>query len=117
MITQEEIEKRLETTEATLQSMLCTVTADLIMFQAAVTSLREDGVLNERMIDRMAIDAQSQLQQYNTPALSAPMVAEIASQLNGLAERLRRAMPSVPLIDPATVNNDYGRGGPRRPGR
>ena len=112
-----EMEKRLDTIDTTLQAMFCTVTADLIMFQAAVTALREEGVLTEKMLDRMAIDAQIRLLQYNTPALPPPMVTEIAAHLDNLAERLRSAVPSAPLVDPVTVNNGDGRGSPRRPGR
>jgi hypothetical protein len=96
----EEMEDRLQTAEATLQAMFCTVTADLIMFQAAVTALREEGILTDKIIDRMAIDAQLRLQQYENPALSRPMVSEIATQLDGLAERLRSAVPPAPLIPP-----------------
>ena len=58
MATNDELERRLEAAEATLQAMFCTVTADLIMFQAAVMALREEGVLTEKMVDRMAINAQ-----------------------------------------------------------
>jgi hypothetical protein len=119
MASSEEIERRLEATEATLQAMFCTVTADLIMFQAAVTALREEGVLTEKMIDRMAIDAQIWLQQYDTPVLSAPMATQIATQLDGLVERLRGAARSAPLVDPAAIDNGYGRGvgDARRPAR
>jgi hypothetical protein len=92
----EELEQRIDDAEATLQAMFCTITADLIMFQAAVTALREEGVLTERMIDRMAIDAQVRLQQFDTPALGAPAISEIAVQLDGLAERLRASVPSAP---------------------
>jgi len=117
MASTEELERRLKVAETTLQAMFCTVTADLIMFQAAVTALREEGVLTEKMIDRIAIDAQIRLKQYDTPALAPPMVTEIATHLDRLAERLRSAVPSAPLVDPATVNNGDGRGSPRRPGR
>lgn len=119
MATHEEIERRLETAETTLQAMFCTVTADLIMFQAAVTALREEGVLTMKMVDRMAIEAQLRLQRYDTPALTAPMTSEIASQLDGLAERLRRVMDSSTLADPPKVDNGYGRskGNARRPAR
>ena len=110
MATSEELERRVEAAEATLQAMFCTVTADLIMFQAAVTALREEGVLTEKMVDRMAIDAQVRLQQYDSPALSPPMTSEIASQLDGLAERLRMVTGSAPVVAPATLDNGYGRG-------
>lgn len=102
----EELERRLQAAEATLQAMFCTVTTDLIMFQAAVTALREEGVLTERMVDRIAIDAQIRLQQYDNPALSAPIVSDIASQLDGLSERLRTASPSLPL--PAGNGKTHG---------
>ena len=117
MASTEKLERRLDVAETTLRAMFCTVTADLIMFQAAVTALREEGVLTEKMIDRIAIDAQIRLKQYDTPALAPPMVTEIATHLDSLAERLRRAAPSAPLVDPATVNNGEGRGSPRRPAR
>ena len=110
MASSEDIERRLEATEATLQAMFCTVTADLIMFQAAVMALREEGVLTERMVERMTIDAQIRLQQYDSSALSAPMVTEIAAQLDGLAERLRGASRSAPLVNPSGIDNGYGRG-------
>jgi hypothetical protein len=102
----EELERRLEEAETMLQAMFCTVTADLIMFQAAVTALREEGVLTEKMVDRMAIDAQIRLQQFDNPTLSPPVVSEIAAQLDGLAERLREAAPSAPLVDRATSGNE-----------
>ena len=117
MASTEELERRLKVAETTLQAMFCTVTADLIMFQAAVAALREEGVLTEKMLDRIAIDAQIRLKQYDTPALAPPMVTEIATHLDRLAERLRSAVPSAPLVDPATVNNGDGRGNSRRPGR
>lgn len=117
MTSSEEIERRLEATEATLQAMFCTVTADLIMFQAAVTALREEGVLTEKMIDRIAINAQFRLKQYDTPALAPPMVTEIATQLDSLAEKLRNAAPSMPVGGPAKIDNANGRGSPARAGR
>jgi len=109
MATLEELERRLKTTETTLQAMFCAVTADLIMFQAAVTALREEGVLTERMVDRMASDAQLRLKSYDSPALSPQMVNEIEKQLEGLAKRLRSAVPSTPLA-PGNGRND-GKGG------
>src|SRR5882724_11037269 len=109
MATTEEIERRLEVAEATLQTMLCTVTADLIMFQGAVLALREEGVLTERMIDRIAIDARIRLQKYDTPALSPPMTSEIATQLDSLAERLRSAVPSAPLVTPPRDSSGNGK--------
>jgi len=104
----EEIERRLAATESILQGMFCTVTADLIMFQAAIAALREEGVLTEKMVDRMAIDAQIRLQQYDRPMLDPLVVSEIASQLDNLAERLRIAAPSVPLV--ASAENGKGAG-------
>src|SRR5258705_10881060 len=104
----EELERRIENAETTLQAMFCTVTADLIMFQAAVTALREDGVLTEKMVDRMAIDAQLRLQQYDGPALSPTIISEIASQLDGLAEWLRRATPSAPILDGSALGSGDG---------
>ncbi len=92
----EELEQRIDDAESTLQVMFCTITADLIMFQAAVTALREEGVLTERMIDRMTIDAQLRLQRYDSPALGTLAISEIAAQLDGLAERLRACVPSAP---------------------
>ena len=53
----EEIETKQHATETTLQQMFCTVTADLIIFQAAVAALREEGVLTTKMVDRIAIYA------------------------------------------------------------
>ncbi|QEX16784.1 hypothetical protein FRZ44_20790 [Hypericibacter terrae] len=96
----EELEQRIDDAESTLQAMFCTITADLIMFQAAVSALREEGVLTARMIDRMAIDAQIRLQQYDSPALGAPAISEIAAQLDGLAEQLRAGVPSAPAPAP-----------------
>ncbi|MGH6881532.1 hypothetical protein [Hypericibacter sp.] len=96
----EELEQRIADAESTLQTMFCTITADLIMFQAAVTALREEGVLTARMIDRMAIDAQVRLQQYDSPALGTLAVSEIAAQLDGLAERLRASVPPTPAPVP-----------------
>jgi hypothetical protein len=113
----EELARRLKVAETALQAMFCAVTADMIMFHAAVTALREEGVLTEKMIDRIAIDAQIRLKQYDTPILAPPMVTQIATRLDSLAERLRRAVPSAPHVDPATVYNGEGRGSPRRPGR
>jgi hypothetical protein len=109
MVGIEEMEDRLQTAEATLQTIFCTVTADLIMFQAAVTALREEGILTDKIIDRMAIDAQLRLQQYESLALSEPMVSEIATQLDGLAERLRGAAPSAPLV-PSGNGRERGTG-------
>ena len=119
MVTSEELERRVEAAEATLQAMFCTVTADLIMFQAAVTALREEGVLTEKMVDRMAIDAQLRLQQYDSPALSPPITSEIASQLDGLAERLRSITGLSPPVDLSKLDNGYGRSkaDARRPAR
>jgi len=105
-----EVEKRLDTIDTTLQAMFCTVTADLIMFQAAVTALREEGILTEKIIDRMAIDAQIRLQQYDHAALSPPLIPEIATQLDNLAERLRSAVPSAPLVTPPRDGNRSGNG-------
>lgn len=117
--TNEELERRLETAETTLQAMFCTVTADLIKFQAAVTALREEGVLTEKMVDRMATDAQLRLQGYDTPALSPRISREIAHQLDGLAHRLRKVECSTPLVEPEKLDNGYGRGrgGARRASR
>jgi hypothetical protein len=108
MATSEELERRLEAAETTLQVMFCTVTADLIMFQAAVKALREEGVLTMKMVDRMVIDAQLRLQQYDSPALSPPMTSEIASQLDGLAERLRSMSDSTPMVKPRKAGGDKG---------
>ena len=109
MANAEEIERRLEAAETTLQAMFCTVTADLIMFQAAVMALREEGILTETMIDRIAIDAQLRLQQYDSPALSPPLVSEIATQLDGLSERLRSAAQSAPAAEPDQKGSGYGK--------
>jgi len=119
MASSEEIERRLEATEATLQAMFCTVTADLIMFQAAIAALREEGVLTERMVDRMTIDAQVRLQQFDSPAVTASVATEIATQLDSLAERLRGATKSEPLVNPTDIDNGHGRGtgDARRAGR
>jgi hypothetical protein len=96
----EELEQRIDDAESTLQTLFCTITADLIMLQAAVTALREEGVLTTRMIDRMAIDAQIRLQQYDSPALGALAISEIAAQLDGLAGRLRASVPSTTALKP-----------------
>lgn len=109
MATLEELERRLKTTETTLQAMVCTVTADLIMFQAAVTALREEGVLTKKMVDRMASDAQLRLKSYDSPALSPRMVIEIEKQLEGLTQRLRSALSSTPFA-PNNGRSD-GKGG------
>ena len=101
----EDFQRRLEDAEATLQAMFCTVTADLVMFQAAVTALHEEGVLTERMIDRMVINAQLRLKESDSPALTPAVVSEIASQLDSLAERLRNGVPML------------GAGAPTRPVR
>ena len=84
-----EIEKRLEATEAILQSMLCTVTADLLMFRSAVTALREDGVLTEKAVERIGEDMQRRLANYDNPALTVRITSEIGFQLRRLWERLR----------------------------
>lgn len=113
----EELEQRIDDAETTLQTMLCTITADLIMFQAAVTALREEGVLTARMIDRMAIDAQIRLQHFDSPALGALAISEIAAQLDGLTERLRASVPSTPApkpAQPAQPGNGAANGGTAR---
>jgi hypothetical protein len=101
MVKIEELDQCIDDAESTLHAMFCTITADLIMFQAAVTALREEGILTARMIDRMPIDAQIRLQQYDSPALGTLAVSEIAAQLDGLAERLRSSVPSTPAPKPA----------------
>src|SRR5262245_1238271 len=109
----EDLQRRLEDAEATLQAMFCTVTADLVMFQAAITALHEEGVLTERMIDRMVINAQLRLKDSDSPALTPAVVSEIASQLDGLAERLRSGVPmfgaSAP-VRPITARVSLTRG-------
>jgi hypothetical protein len=110
MISMEDVQARLEAAEATVQEMFCAVTADLILFQAAVAALREEGILTEKMIDRIAIDAQYRLQQFDAPALSPLMMSDIATQLDGLAERLRQVKASAPFVNPTAVDNGEGRG-------
>src|SRR5690242_11670729 len=99
MATTQELERRLDATEATWEAMFCTVTADLIMFQAAVTPPRQEGSLTAKMAYQMVIDAQRLLRQYDTPALNASMTVEIASQVDGLAKRLRNAVASPSRAD------------------
>jgi hypothetical protein len=111
----EEFESRIHAAETMLQAMFCTVTADLILFQAAVQALREEGILTDKMVDRIAIDAHIRLQQFDDTALSKPMAAEIAAQLDGLAERLRAAAPSRPVTDrPASAVGTSARAAPSR---
>lgn len=97
MPTIEEIETRLVNAEATTQTMLCTVAADLILLQAAVTALRQEGILTDRIVDRIGIDAQIRLQFFSTPELPPEGMPVIAAKIDALAERLRRAVPSKPL--------------------
>ena len=96
MATLEELEERLRNTEATLLALFGTVTADLILFQAAVAALREEGVLTLQIVDRMTNDARARLKSYDSPALTPKMVAHIAKQLDSLVERLHAAVPSDP---------------------
>jgi hypothetical protein len=110
MTSMEDVQARLEAAEATIQEMFCTVTADLILFQAAVTALREEGILTEKMIDRIAIDAQYRLQQFDTSTLSPLMASDIAAQLDNLSERLRQVKASTPFVNPAAIDNGDGRG-------
>jgi hypothetical protein len=64
MTTLEELEERLKTTEATRQAMFGAVTADLIMFQAAVSALCQAGVfLTMQILDRMANNARARLKE------------------------------------------------------
>jgi hypothetical protein len=106
----EEIETRLHSAETTLEAMFCTVTADLIMFQAAVAALREEGVLTTKMVDRMAINAQQRLQEMKTAGHNPPLASEIGCQLDDLAEQLHRNRSSPLLVEPSQVDNGYGRG-------
>lgn len=101
MATLEELEERLRTTEATLLAMHGAVTADLILFQAAVAALREEGVLTLQIVDRMATDARARLKKYDSPALTPQMTNHIAKQLDSLVERLRAAVPSDPSASPS----------------
>jgi hypothetical protein len=109
----EDFQRRLEDAEATLQAMFCTVTADLVMFQAAIAALHEEGVLTERMIDRMVINAQLRLKESDSPALTPAVVSEIAAQLDNLAERLRSGIPMLGAgmpIRPAATRVSLTRG-------
>src|SRR5262249_16372885 len=119
MVQIEDFQRRLEDAEATLQAMFCTVTADLGMFQAAVTALHEEAGLTERMIDRMVINAQLRLKEADSPALTPAIVSEIASQLDSLAERLRSGIPmlgsgaSIRPVRPASTRMSLSRGSVR----
>ncbi|QEX16012.1 hypothetical protein FRZ44_13020 [Hypericibacter terrae] len=119
MMTIEDILKRLNETESAVQNMVCTVTADIIMFQAAIVALREDGILTEKVIDRMAIAAQDRIAFYDTDVLGAGGVVEVARRLDNLAERLREArgptyLPQRPSGLELTTNGN-GRGRVRAP--
>jgi hypothetical protein len=105
----EEIKTKQHTADTTLQAMFCTVTADLIIFQAAVAALREEGVFTTKMVDRMAINAQQRLQEMKTAGLSPPLANEIGSQLEDLVEQLHRNRSSPLLVEPSQVVNGNGR--------
>ncbi len=109
MATLEELEERLRSTEATLLALFGAVTADLILFQAAVSALRDEGVLTLQIVDRMANDARARLKAYDSPALTPNMVTHIAKQLDSLVERLRAAVPSDPS-EPPPKNKKRGDG-------
>jgi hypothetical protein len=109
MAQSEEIETKQHVSGTTLQQMFCTVTAELIIFHAAVAALREEGVLTTKMVDRIAIYAQQRLQEMKTEGLSPPLASEIGSQLDGLAEQLHRNRSSRLLTEPSQVDNGNGR--------
>ena len=106
----EEIEQRLEAAETNLQTMLCVFIANMVMFEGALTAMREDGVLNERMIKRMLLESRARLLDYDTPQLSDQDANQVASHLEELAQRLQSAAPSAPLVKPVAMDNGFGRG-------
>ena len=110
MASMKEMERRLEVAETTVQTMFCTVTADLMMVQSAVIALREEGVLTLQIVDRMANDARARLKEHDNRTLSPQMITRIANQLDSLTERLRAAVPPKPLASPANGGKSDGNG-------
>jgi hypothetical protein len=76
--------------------MFSAVTADLLLFQATVAALRDEGVLTMHSVDRVADDARARLKAYDAPAFTPKMVTHIAKQLDSLVEQLRAALPEQP---------------------